>query len=492
MRRILRWTLVAFALLLVVLAALPWLRSEERADLDAAARATAPGRFIALRHGQVHYRLDGPARGEPVVLVHGFSVPSYVFDGTREALAAAGFRVLSFDLYGRGFSDRPDVVHDRDLFADQLDELMTQLHIPRAKVVALSMGGAVAGRFTARHPERVERLVLIAPLTQAQDISVLATPGLGEWVFGAYWLPKLRDSQLDDFKHPERFPNWTSRFAEQMQYRGFGRALLSTGRNLATQPSLPDFATVGRSDLPVLLVWGREDHTVPFADSVAVMKAIPKARLLAVDGVGHLPHLEAPQIVNPAIVEFLHAGAATPAAKRDPLSGCEWVPFVASRLGVRMRVQRCTAPESHYEFSAVGNAIEQHRPADDRIFGPHRVIELYDKPATQPIEEAIAARFIATLPEPARSSCKVEALAASTPPAGRRRYTLVPTGAYARSVHAELQQGPRDFGCGPHGKDQATTWFEFQPATPTRYAWVAYGWDEPLFDADSLELSAPK
>jgi pimeloyl-ACP methyl ester carboxylesterase len=312
MRRILRWPLASLALLLVVLAALPWLRSEERAELDATTRAAAPGQFVALDHGQVHYRLDGPASGEPVVLVHGFSVPSYVFDGTREALAAAGFRVLSFDLYGRGYSDRPDVVYDRDLFADQIDELMTRLEIPRADIVALSMGGAVAGRFTARHPERVQRLVLVAPLTQAQDISVLATPVLGEWVFDAYWLPKLRDSQLDDFKHPERFPNWTSRFAEQMQYRGFGRALLSTGRNLVTTPSLPDFAVVGRSDLPVLLVWGREDHTVPFADSAAVMRAIPKARLFAVDGAGHLPHLEAPQVVNPAIIDFLRGTPASP------------------------------------------------------------------------------------------------------------------------------------------------------------------------------------
>jgi pimeloyl-ACP methyl ester carboxylesterase len=312
MKRRIRWFLATLGLVLAILAALPWLRSEEGRDLDDTARAAAPGRFITLRQGQVHYRIEGPANGEPVVLVHGFSVPSYVYDGTREALAAAGFRVLSFDLYGRGFSDRPDVVYDRDLFADQLDELMTRLAMPRANIVGLSMGGAVVGRFTARHPERVQRLVLMAPLTQAQDISVLATPGLGDWVFGAYWLPHLRDSQLEGFKHPEQFPTWEARFAEQMQYRGFGRALLSTGRNLTTQPSLPDFEIVGRRHLPVLLVWGRDDQTLPFTDSAAVMKAIPEARLLAVDGVGHLPNLEAPQVVNPAIVAFLRGTPASP------------------------------------------------------------------------------------------------------------------------------------------------------------------------------------
>ena len=318
MRRLFRFVVL---LLLATVIALPWLRSEERADLDAQARAAADGQFLTLGHGQVHYRIDGPASGATVVLLHGFSVPSYVFGGTREALAAAGFRVVSFDLYGRGWSDRPDLVYDRDLFADQLGELMTALQIARADLVGVSMGGAIAGHFTARHPERVRRLVLMDPVTQAMDVGPLAWPVVGRWLFGAWYLPHLRDSQLDDFAHPERFSDWPQRFHAQMQYRGFGRALYSTGLHLISQPSLPDFAEVGRQPTPVLLVWGRHDTTTPFAQSADVQRAIPQAQLLAIDDAAHLPHLEQPALVNPAIVAFLATGSDAAAAETSAAGG---------------------------------------------------------------------------------------------------------------------------------------------------------------------------
>lgn len=301
---------IAGLLLLCIALALPWLRSEEHADLDAKARAQAPGQFIALRHGQVHYRVSGPAAGTPVVLVHGFSVPGYIFDGTRESLARNGFRVVSLDLYGRGWSDRPDVVYDRDLFADQVGELMSALHIPKADLVGLSMGGAVVGRFAARHPERVRKVVLIDPLTRGNDISALGWPIVGKWLFGTWFLPNLRDSQLEDFSHPEQFPDWPQRFLPQMQYRGFGQALWSTLHHLIRHSSVPDFATVGRQHTPVMLVWGRQDETIPFEQSADVMGAIPQARLLAIDHAGHLPHMEQASTVNPAIAAFLQAPLA--------------------------------------------------------------------------------------------------------------------------------------------------------------------------------------
>lgn len=302
-----KYLLLACLFLLALLAALPWLRGVERLDLDASARAQAPGQYVALRHGQVHYRAVGPQTGEPVVLVHGFTVPDYVFDGTREALAAAGFRVFSFDLYGRGWSERPDVVYDRPLLAEQVGELMTALGLESAHVIGLSMGGAVAGHFAARHPERVRRLVLIDPLTRPIGISALRWPVLGEWVFGSWLLPKMAGSQGADLVHAERYRDWPERFHRQMQYRGFGRAILSSLRNVLAHPSLPDFATIGRHATPVLLVWGRNDATIPFEESGDVLKAIPGARLLAVDGAGHLAHLDQPGVVEPALVSFLQA-----------------------------------------------------------------------------------------------------------------------------------------------------------------------------------------
>ena len=75
---------------------------------------------MQLSQGYVHYELGGPVGGEKVVLVHGLSVPYYIWDPTFDALTEAGFRVLRYDLYGRGFSDRPKLRYDADLFDEQL------------------------------------------------------------------------------------------------------------------------------------------------------------------------------------------------------------------------------------------------------------------------------------------------------------------------------------------------------------------------------------
>lgn len=288
-----------------VLIAIPLARNLERGPLDATARRQAPGQFVTLSHGVVHVRIAGPEQGRPVVLVHGFSVPSYVFDKTSDDLAAAGFRVIRFDLYGRGWSDRPDLVYDRRLFAEQVLELMDTLHIPKADLLGLSMGGAIAGRFAAEHPDRVRSVTLVAPLTRPHDISVMAWPGVGEWLTRAWFLPSLASSQLEDFPHPERMAGWAERFQPQMRYDGFGHAILSTIRHVTTESSMPDFEKVGKTGLPVLLVWGEADKTVPYVQHTDVQRAIPQAQFVSLPATGHLPVVEDPAAVHPKIAAFL-------------------------------------------------------------------------------------------------------------------------------------------------------------------------------------------
>lgn len=305
-----RWLLLFAALVVGVLVALPFVRDTEHRALDAAARAQAPGRFVALSHGPVHVLEDGPADGPPVVLVHGFSVPSYVWEPLNERLAAAGFRVIRFDLYGRGWSARPAVVHDRDLFAGQLDELLDALALDRVDLVGLSMGGAIVGRYAARHPERVRRLAFVAPLTRARDIAPLHWPLVGEWLNRVWLLPKLAASQMSDFVHPERHAGWSERFRPQMEYEGFGDAILSTLRHVMVEDSLDDFAAIGRGTIPTLLVWGRQDSVVPFEHGDDVRAAIPSIAFLPVDEAGHLPHREQPDLVADRLIAFLHETAA--------------------------------------------------------------------------------------------------------------------------------------------------------------------------------------
>ncbi|MBL8274067.1 MAG: alpha/beta hydrolase, partial [Xanthomonadales bacterium] len=240
-----------------------------------------------------------------------------IYDPTFAALAAAGHRVTRFDLYGSGTSDRPRGAYDMALFTRQVDELLDALAIEEpVDLVGLSMGGAITAAYAAEHPARVRRLVLIDPMASARDIGPLRWPLLGEYLFRVTVLPGMAAGQAGDFVHPERFPDWSERYRPQMRYHGFGRAILSTLREVAARDPLPAYRAVGAQQQPVLLaphqqhrllVWGEQDQTVPYALSAAVREALGPHQFLAVADAGHLPHLERPEIVEPALLEFLRA-----------------------------------------------------------------------------------------------------------------------------------------------------------------------------------------
>lgn len=297
---------ILFLSLIAIVAAVPAVRNAERTPLPEGQWSGVPGTIVPLSHGGTHYQAGGPLDGPPVLLVPGMSVPSYVWDSTFLALSQAGFRVIRYDLYGRGFSARPSVTYDRALFVGQIAELLDSLRITTpVDVVGLSLGGAITAAFTNDHPARVRRVVFIAPFNTARDIGPLERRVVGEYIAAAVVIPGMPQSQLGDFADPSRFPGWVARYREQMRYRGFRAAILSTLRDFVTKDPMPDFRAVGGQGRPLMLVWGESDTTVPFAQSAALRRALANAEFVSVPSAGHLPHLERADVVNPRIVEFL-------------------------------------------------------------------------------------------------------------------------------------------------------------------------------------------
>src|SRR5262249_375122 len=101
----------------------------EQRTLDSTSRTKMSGQFAKLTDGYTHYELSGPSRGRVVVLAAGFSVPYYIWDPTAKALTSAGFRVLRYDYYGRGYSDRPAIPFNDEMYVRQLDELLSSVQI---------------------------------------------------------------------------------------------------------------------------------------------------------------------------------------------------------------------------------------------------------------------------------------------------------------------------------------------------------------------------
>lgn len=283
--------------------------NEEFQVLDAKKRATFNEDFIELPQGVVRYELGGPAHGEMVVLVHGFSVPSHIWDPTFEFLTDKGYRVLRFDLFGRGHSDRPDVAYTIDFFAGQVDSLTHELDVNEPfNLVGLSMGGPVTTRFTNLHPEKVRQLVLVDPMVYApsrEDIAPLTWPLIGPYLANVYLMPRLAAGQTSDFLDKGRFPDWEASFREQMRFRGFRRAILSTLREFDGSGILEEYEKLGQSGEAVNVFWGRQDQTVPLGHSKKLLELVPQARLTIIDRAGHLPHLERAEVFNPRLLELL-------------------------------------------------------------------------------------------------------------------------------------------------------------------------------------------
>jgi pimeloyl-ACP methyl ester carboxylesterase len=302
--------LIVLILFIVLNATWLWF-NEELQELNEKTRATFDETFIELPQGVVHYELAGPPAGEVVVLVHGFSVPSYIWDPTFEFLAGQGYRVLRFDLFGRGLSDRPDVAYTIDFFASQVDALTRKLELGEPfNLVGLSMGGPVTTRFTNLHPDRVRHLILVDPLVHApppEDLAPLAMPLVGGYLANVYLMPKLASGQTSDFVDKSKFPNWEDRFREQMRFRGFRRAIVSTLLNFDGPEILGEYGKLGQLNVSVNVFWGRQDQTTPLEHSQKLLERVPQAGLAVIDRAGHLPHLERPEVFNPLLLDLLRS-----------------------------------------------------------------------------------------------------------------------------------------------------------------------------------------
>lgn len=301
-----RRLVVVFGLLASL--ALPYvLIDDEPLRLDEAARAEGR-RFAALSAGRTHYEVIGPDDGPTLVLVHGTTTPAMAWDRNAAALAAEGFRVVRYDLYGRGLSDRLDSDYGLDLYVTQLADLIA--HVAPAGAVDLagfSLGGMVVTEFALQHPDRAGRVALLAPAGVGTDLPLTAklakAPVLGEYLTRVIGTRELRPSRRD-VARPDRYPDLDEAYLRTIRFEGSRRAVLETIRNVPFTGFEDRFRRFGELGKPVLLIWGREDAVVPFAHSARVRGLVRPASFVAVDDAGHMALYEQPDAVNAALVAF--------------------------------------------------------------------------------------------------------------------------------------------------------------------------------------------
>ena len=286
----------------------------ERRTLDDSARAGVPGAFVRLADGITHYELAGPDTGRVVVLAAAFSVPAYISDSLYQRLSDSGFRMVRFDYYGRGWSDRIDDPYELGLFVRQLDGLLDSLHVEGpVDLAAISFGAAIASEFADRHGDRVRSLTYIDPVFNTGRPLPPEERSPLRWSWHMVFrggTDAMARSQLDDFFYPERHPGWVARYRTQQQFRGTREAWRRTRAAVAVAPHQGALLRrLGAQSRPVLIVWGRQDGGAPFGDSRGLLAAMPRATFVPVDSAGHLSHIDQPDTVAGSVVRFLRASA---------------------------------------------------------------------------------------------------------------------------------------------------------------------------------------
>jgi len=285
--------------------------------LNDEARSKAPGAFAQLSDGQLHYRLEGPENGPLVVLVHGFSTPNFIYEQNVEALTAAGMRTLRFDHFGRGWSDRPSGKYDIEFYDRALIELLDQLNIDEPFGLAgLSMGGPIVAEFTARHPERVNKLVLLVPAgldlagADSGAAKLVRTPIIGDWIWRMFGKSILMgDPQYDESAlAPE--DRLRGDVTEQLEYRGYLQALLSSLRHMPMSDREETFERVAATGIPVLAIYGVEDETVLITSAERLRGLIPDADIHPVYHAGHGLNYQNHKTVNLVLVDWFQTDGA--------------------------------------------------------------------------------------------------------------------------------------------------------------------------------------
>ena len=251
-------------------------------------------------NGQRLYVEDSGGDGPPIVFSHGFLMDHTMF-APQVTEFAQTYRVITWDERGFGrteFDGQPFTYWDsaRDLFG-----ILDALGVERAVLAGMSQGGFLSLRAALLHPDRVRALVLIDTQPAPEDPDTLAgyQAMVDSWVEDGYQEELatviagliLGDEQLS--------ATWKA------AWQGWpAERLREPGRALLTRDDVTD--RLGEIDAPSLVVHGREDAAIPLAKAEAMCAALPECRgLVVVDGAAHAPNLTHPEVVNPAVREFL-------------------------------------------------------------------------------------------------------------------------------------------------------------------------------------------
>jgi len=279
-----------------------------------------------LRVAYMDVAPTSPGNGHAVLLLHGRNFPSSYWAPTIKALSAAGYRVVAPDQLGFGKSSKPVFDYHFDDMAGTTAALLEELQIEKLDVVGHSMGGMLAVRFTRNYPQKVDRLVLEAPIG-LEDYRFYVLP-----IDTRHLIERERNLSAADYRQQlmtnysislppqaiEPFVEIRERVKQSGEYDRWLRSFVNSYQMIYREPVVHEIPLITQE---TLFIMGANDHNAPgraFAPPEARAKMgqnaelakelasrMRAARVSVVTGVGHLVHLEAEGQFNDLLLRFL-------------------------------------------------------------------------------------------------------------------------------------------------------------------------------------------
>lgn len=292
-------------LIVAAAVAIPLVIEVTRKRMNDSVRENAPGQSVRLSQGVTHYQWRGPEKGPVAVCIHGLTTPSFVWEGVAAGLVRLGFRVLTYDLYGRGWSDRPWGSQNAEFFNRQLSDLLENQQVKDdITLIGYSMGGAIATAFAARRPLAVRQVILIAP-AGLRDIDLsgfkklLQVPVVGTWLMLLFYPGQLRKGIKAESGLASSVENISGRQEAELDRKGFVPAVASSLRGIISEDLEAAHATLQQDGVPVLAIWGGQDEVIPLESSERLGDWNPTAQSVVVSEGGHgIPYTHTSEVLD--------------------------------------------------------------------------------------------------------------------------------------------------------------------------------------------------
>jgi 2-hydroxymuconate-semialdehyde hydrolase len=270
----------------------------QMASWESVANANEPigahAKFVETRSGRVHVLDQG--EGPVIMLMHGTgrSIADWQ-EGLADRLAKT-HRVVAFDYYGHGLSDRgKGLRYGHVLWAQQAIDLMDAMGIVRASIVGHSTGGVVVSRVAVKYPDRIERVVIMGTGVAMDPMQILPfIPGVGEFVMG-------RTVMFTDTFSARHERAMEAAYAIQGTRRGL---LVYIRRQYTIDGVELLFGIFDEIEAPVLQIHGELDASIPLQAGRELSKRTG-AEFIEVPGASHDVHIDAKDFVADKILSFV-------------------------------------------------------------------------------------------------------------------------------------------------------------------------------------------